>query len=350
MTRSSPEPSVPSPDDPPTAPSALCLAVLRHIGADQFRSGEAIADAVGRTRATVWNAVAEAERFGVAIVHVRGRGYRLAEAVDWLDAARVREALGPRSARFELEVLDACASTSSVLLARAASLPSGHVVATEAQTAGRGRLGRSWHSRLGDGLAFSLLWRFPGGAATLSGLSLAVGLGVLRGIEAAGIDGIRLKWPNDLVWNGRKVGGILIELAGDMLGPTAAVVGIGLNVHMPPEQAAGIGQPATGLMQIAGARPSRNRLLGAVLGALADVLDRFAREGFAALRSEWEAASAMAGADVVVDEGERGARVGRYAGVDDAGALRIVFGGIEQRVVSGDVRVRIREAAAGSAA
>src|SRR6185503_9281051 len=132
-----------------------------------------------------------------------------------------------------LEVVDTASSTNSLLLARAAAgADSGTVIAAEWQSAGRGRAGRAWLAGIGGALVFSVLRRFAQGAGVLSGLSLAVGVAVVRGLHA--ILGCRagLKWPNDIVWEGKKVGGILIELSGDMLGPSTAVIGIGLNVRL----------------------------------------------------------------------------------------------------------------------
>ena len=223
--------------------NTLTFPILRLLADGQFRSGEAIAKRFGVTRATVWNAVQHAEGLGVQVYSVRGKGYRLPERLDFLDRARIAEMLGEASGQFTLELHDLIESTNSLLMRRAAeSAPHGTCVAAELQQAGRGRRGRAWHSGLGTGLTFSLLWRFNQGAGALSGLSLAVGVGLSRALREMGISGITLKWPNDVLHQHRKLAGILIELQGEMLGPSAAVIGIGLNVQMPFEARDAIGE------------------------------------------------------------------------------------------------------------
>jgi len=172
--------------------------------------------------------------------------------------------------------------------------PGGSVLAVELQTAGRGRMGRTWRSGLGSTLTFSLLWRFDCGLNALSGLSLAVGVAIARALGGLGAREVRLKWPNDILTgqskpgDGRKLGGVLIEAQGDMLGPSAVVIGIGLNCSLPDHLAGRIDQPAAALDEICRDMPARNRLLAAVLRELADTLRQFEQHGFAAFGDEWE--------------------------------------------------------------
>jgi len=262
------------------------FAVLRRLSEARFRSGAEIGAALGLSRSMISRAVRELEAHGLGVAKVRGRGYRLRLPFDALDADAIERALGRRRADLRLELRDECDSTNTELAARAAAgAPSGTVLACELQRAGRGRRGASWYSALGTGLTFSVLWRFDRGAAALGGLSLAVGVACIRAFRALGLDEIALKWPNDLVHGDGKLGGILIELAGDALGPTAAVIGIGVNVRVPEAARRTIGQPAADLASWP--VPSRNVLLGEVLAALAEALPVFARQGFGAFRAEW---------------------------------------------------------------
>ena len=135
---------------------------------------------------------------------------------------------------FQIELADSAVSSNTVLLQRAAlGAASGSVLAVEWQSAGRGRLGRVWHSGLGSALTFSLLWRFEFGLSALSGLSLAVGVAMMRALEKIGVSDIGLKWPNDVLTKSGKLAGILIEAQGDMLGPSLVVIGIGMNLRLP---------------------------------------------------------------------------------------------------------------------
>ena len=174
----------------------------------------------------------------------------------------------------------------------------GAVLAAEWQTAGRGRRGRAWTAVAGGSLTFSLGWRFEQGAGFLAGLSLAVGVGVVHALEKEGIQGVGLKWPNDLIHRHLKVGGILVELNGDALGPSTVVVGVGLNVRMPRELKRDIAQPVSDLTSVVGrGAPAidRNRLLARLISELAVTLSMYAREGLRTVRRGVAASSRLPG-------------------------------------------------------
>ncbi len=216
---------------------------------------------------------------------MRGRGYKLPQPIEFLDENEVLKAIGEQRAWFKLEVLDEVASTNTHLMQ---SKHAAHAtcVAAHVQTSGKGRRGRTWVSHLGSSLTFSLLWRFQCGAAALSGLSLAVGVALMRTLHGFGINQAQLKWPNDVLIDGKKLAGILIELQGDMEGPSAAVIGVGVNLNLPKNVLHGIDQPAIDLASTS-APIDQNELLGVLLKHLADVLSSFEQQGFIALRDEW---------------------------------------------------------------
>jgi BirA family biotin operon repressor/biotin-[acetyl-CoA-carboxylase] ligase len=315
--------------------------LLRLLSDAKLRSGSVLARELGATPAAVRLALRELESLGLGLVRVRGRGYRLAEPYDCLDAAAVRAQLGAQAHLFRLELLDACASTNTLLLERArGGAPLGSVIACELQSAGRGRRGNSWQSGLGGSLTFSLLWRFAQGAAGLSGLSLAAGVAVARALAAAGVEDVQLKWPNDLLHAGRKLGGILIELHGDAAGPSAAVIGIGLNLRLPASLRDAIAQAVTDVASISNEVPQRNRLLAATLIELAQVLEQFAGHGFAPLRQEWTARHAHQGKAVTLSSGDGNKVAGRAAGVAEDGALLVETARGVERFVSGELSLR----------
>lgn len=251
--------------------------------------------------------------------------------------ARLAEAAG----RFDVDALDSCDSTSSELLRRAdAGAPAGTVIVADRQTAGRGRRGRQWLSAAESSLTFSLLWRFPGNMSRLGGLSLAVGLALARALEGLGAQGIGLKWPNDLLLataeGQAKVAGVLVELASDRRG-CQAVIGIGLNLRRPSGE---LPQPAAGLDQAGLSGIDRHLLLAAILRELADVLERFAADGFAALRPQWQQRHVWQGQRVcILGEGDS-PLVGTCLGVDEDGALLLDTAAGRQRIYSGDVSLR----------
>lgn len=270
-------------------PGARTWQLLHLLADGEFHSGEILAGQLGVSRASVFNALAKVADCNVILQRIRGRGYRLARPWQRLEREEILRWLGEAAGQFNIEILSQATSSNALLLQRAAlGMAGGSVLAVELQTDGRGRLGRTWHSGLGTALTFSLLWRFSCGLNALSGLSLAVGVAQVRALNRLGAHGVQLKWPNDLLTMQGKLGGVLIEAQGDMLGPSAVVIGIGLNCSLPGELVRQIDQPASALDEVCAAMPARNQLLAAVLQELAVVLRQFAQGGFAPFRSEWE--------------------------------------------------------------
>ncbi len=279
----------------------MTFTLLRELSAERFTSGAELATRHGVSRSAVSDALKDASALGVPIFSLTRRGYRLAEPLVLLNLDDIRDRMASAKHRLALRVVDVIDSTNTALLAQAAAgAPSGTCLAAELQTAGRGRRGRSWQSAVGSSLTFSLLWRFDTGAASLAGLSLVVGLAVADALRALGV-AAELKWPNDILFRDQKLGGILIETQGDMLGPTVAVIGIGLNIRLPESMIDAIDQPATDIATASADAPiatpalNRNALLAAVLTQLVDRLDQFQRSGFASLRDQWRALNAHQG-------------------------------------------------------
>jgi BirA family biotin operon repressor/biotin-[acetyl-CoA-carboxylase] ligase len=195
----------------------------------------------------------------------------------------------------------------------------------------------------GGSLTFSLGWRFEQGAGFLAGLSLAVGVAVVRALEQEGLSGIALKWPNDLIHRHLKLGGILIELNGDALGPSTAVIGVGINIRLPEAARKDIAAPVTDLVTVAGRRGpriDRNRLLARLVTELAAVLEQYAKEGFAPFAAEWQHRHAYQGKPVRLLLPDGAAVTGKVAGVDASGALVLADGPRRARFLSGEISLR----------
>lgn len=268
--------------------SARTWQLLDLLADGEFHSGEMLAKQLGVSRASVFNALDGVAGMGVLLQRVRGRGYRLARPWQRLERGEVARWLGEDAGQFDIEILPEASSSNTLLLRRAAAeAASGSVLAVELQTAGRGRMGRTWHAGLGTALTFSLLWRFDCGLNALSGLSLAAGIAQMRVLKNLDAQGVQLKWPNDVVTAHGKLAGVLVEAQGDMLGPSAVVIGIGLNYTLPVSLVRQIGQPACALDEICTVMPTRNQLLALLLLELARVLRQFAHGGFAPFREEW---------------------------------------------------------------
>ncbi len=317
----------------------LLLTVIGRLGADDFVSGEAIAHELGISRASVSGLVRRAGNFGVRVLSVPGRGYRLAQPFEPLDESRLKPVLAPVG--LHVQCLPQVDSTNTRLAALAAAgAPHGTLLAAEWQTQGRGRRGRDWRGILGASLTFSLLWRFERPVSALAGLSLAVGVALVRAMRALGATGVGLKWPNDVLVGETKLAGILIELTGDMLGPAAAVIGIGINVRGGEALSERVGLPVADLEAACGRRLQRNAVLIEVARQMAEVLRLFEREGFAAFRDEWASLHLWQGQPVAVHAPDGRVILGRAAGVDAQGALLLDSGAGLMPILTGDVSLR----------
>lgn len=256
-----------------------------------------------------------------------------------LDVAAIRLALGDLARRFDVDVLAECDSTNSRLMALAeAGAASGSVLVAEHQTAGRGRRGRSWLSNSGDSLTFSLLWRFPPDTS-LAGLSLAIGVALARELESLGIGEVALKWPNDLLLNGRKLAGILIELVPGPR-PQAAVIGVGMNLRLPRAMPEELRRMAAALTEADVILPAANILLARLLATLHEQLQGFSVSGFAGIRAQWLARHAYMGQAVAVISDFAAPIEGLCRGIDDDGALLLETATGVQRIISGEVSLR----------
>ena len=309
-------------------------------------SGSTLARESGLTRAAVWKKIAALREAGVAIDAAPGQGYRLAQRLDLLDADAIRAAL-PAQARAwvaQLDVAWSLPSTNTALLAEQTPAAGCAVLLAERQTGGRGRRGREWVSPLAAHVYLSVARRFDGGLARLGGLSLVAGVACCEALHVMGFPQVALKWPNDLVVAGaggvRKLGGVLVEGAGETAGAARAVIGIGLNVRMPAQAATSIEQAWIDLAGLSRAPPTRNAVVAAVLAQLLPALDAFDSGGLSAFLQRYAALDALAGRAVRVQEATS-TWDATALGVADDGALRVRdAAGDERHVHAGDVSVR----------
>ncbi len=328
------------------AETPLIAQVFAELADGRFHSGEALARSRGVSRSAIWKAVAGLKALGSEVHAVRNRGYRLARASEPLDPQRIREHLPP-PVREHVGRIDAAwsiDSTNTQLLSRANPGPgSAEVLLAEYQTAGRGRRGRAWLAPPGGAICLSISWSFREMPRDLAALGLAVGVCALRALRGEGIEGVSLKWPNDLVVGERKLGGVLIDLRAESAGPASVVVGIGLNLMLGREIMAQIEETGTAAIDLAstGQRvPRRNALVAALLGSCVRGLLAFGEEGLRQFIEDWRAADALRGRTVNVS-GVDGVVHGVARGIDLRGALMLETPGGVRRFVSGDVSVRL---------
>ncbi len=318
--------------------------LLRLLADGRFHSGAALGAAMNIGRSAVWKQVKAIEALGIDVHAVRGKGYRLPAPPELLDRDAILAGLDPAQAgRLRgFEIFYVIESTNRYLMQRAGEgLQGPFLCLAESQSAGRGRRGRPWQSPFGRNLYLSLLWRFETGADALAALSLTAGVAVAEALENLGAADIGIKWPNDLHHDGRKLGGLLIELAGEAAGPWNAVVGLGLNIDMRDLQGLDIDQPWTDLRSAIGLSPERNRVAIAVVAALMDALPRFEREGFAPFHEAYRRFDITRGRNVELHQGTEQVTRGLSLGVGEHGALLLQCEAGVRQVTSGEISLRV---------
>ena len=321
--------------------------LLRRLADGHEHSGPQLAADLGVTRAAVWKTVQQLADLGLEVQAERGKGYRLPAALEFLGADLLEGQLEgcTRDSLESLEVFWSLDSTSDYLLREPAVRPGfSRACFAEFQTGGRGRRGRRWYAPIGHGICVSLSWSFASSPANLSCLGLAAGVGVLRAAQRAGAREAQLKWPNDVVLDGKKLAGILIDVQGEAGGPLRVVVGVGLNYKFTAAAASQI-VAAGGLSPVAIADAagdelwSRSKTAATLVDELHGVLVEFSGRGFSGLAADWRAADYLAGRRVVVTA-DTGELAGIVRGIGADGRLQLETEGGIQHIVNGDVSVR----------
>jgi BirA family biotin operon repressor/biotin-[acetyl-CoA-carboxylase] ligase len=322
---------------------AVDIPLLRSLSDGRFHSGQQIARSLGVSRTAVWKRLQRLQHsLGLEVHAVRGRGYRLAAPLELLDAPVIESLLSPASYRQlgRLTLLPTVASTNDIAMASdPPPINQAHVWLAEHQSAGRGRRGRQWVSVFGANLYLSLAWRFERPLTAIAGLSLVAGIAVAETLHRLGVSDIGLKWPNDIVVDGRKLCGILVEATGEAAGPATAVIGVGLNIRLPASAAAVIDQPWVDLHRLGANNLGRNALAAALVEALVSGCSQFARASLADFLPRWQRFDALNERLVQLSFADS-ARYGRYLGVAASGAICIeTEAGMEEHH-AGEVSVR----------
>lgn len=321
--------------------------VIRHLADGEVHSGADIAASLGVSRSAVWKHVRQLAGLGLDVQAAAGRGYRLGRPLELLERDRLIGWLDPRTAAAieSLELVSIMESTSARLLATVPPQPGAlRACFAEFQTGGRGRRGRRWLSPYGAGICLSVSWCFDSPPRDLPALSLAAGVAVRRALVAAGASGLMLKWPNDVVHGGQKLAGVLVDVAGESGGPLLAVIGVGVNLTVPPMLTAQVGSDgglAPGGLDttVNGAVPNRHAVAAGLLDSLYRALAGFTQEGFVPFIEECRRSDSLVGRLVHVSSGaERFS--GIAAGISPIGALLVDRGGEVAAVLSGEVTVR----------
>lgn len=313
--------------------------LIRLLSDGKSHSGSELGDRLGISRAAVWKRIQRLEQFGLALESIKGKGYRLRQPLQLLDVDRMAENVAER-ARLHYSWVTDSTNADALALPGPVSIP--HLFISECQLSGRGRRGRQWQSPFAANIYLSLRYSAAGGFSTLGGLSLVVGAVVADALVA--LDPclpVTIKWPNDLVINGSKVGGILIELAGEMDGQVDVVIGIGMNGAMTSSQAADIDQRWTGLADEMQGNYDRTAIAAAILDALLDALPLFSEKGFAGFSALYARFDGVLGRKVRVISGDN-ELIGMACGVTDEGALKVDDGTQVRELFGGEVSLRLQ--------
>lgn len=296
--------------------------ILDLLADAEFHSGTALGESLGMSRAAVNKAVQQLIADGLAIHCVTGRGYRLAEPLELLDSCKIAQQLANLGhENIAIHVHEQLHSTSQFLIEQEPVPDAPAVCLAEHQTAGRGRRGRQWLNTPYRNLMLSVSQHLSLRPAELSGLSLAMGVAAAEALLAVGYKDFGLKWPNDLLYQGRKLGGILLDLQGESEGPTRVIAGLGINMHMDEDDAGDIEQAWTDLRQLPGPDTlQRNRLAAEVVSHMLRVFSGFQSGGFAEYRERWQQLNAHAGQPVALIMGDDRIE-GIVEGVNESGAL-----------------------------
>lgn len=315
--------------------------LIRQLADGQVHSGEALGAALGMSRAGVWKVIRRLAALGVGVSQQAGRGYWLSDPLQLTDNSRIEALLNNLgSPPVTLAVYLSCESTNSSLIGKELpAAPGFSAVIADHQSGGRGRLGRSWRSALGQGIYLSLGQRQPGGLARVAAMSLVAGVACCRALADLGVAGVGLKWPNDLWFEDRKLGGLLVEADGEVGGDCQWVAGVGINWHL--SGSVDLSQPWIDLHEITGgAPPDRNSLCARVLHQLMRAADELAARGPAPQLAAWRELDVLRGRPVRVLQNQE-ELAGVCAGIDDSGALLLEQSGKRLTIASGDVSLRL---------
>ena len=300
-------------------------AILSILADGKFHSGSELAEKITISRSAICKQINKITELGLEICAITGKGYRLEQAIQLLSKSEIEQQLNTVSDGLieQLEIHDVINSTNSYLF----ELPNkttenGVVCVAEYQDSGKGRRGRTWVSPFGSNIYLSILWNFQNGSASINGLSLAVGVVVIQTLKSFGIEDVGLKWPNDILWRGKKLAGILIEVSGEANGPCTAVIGLGLNVYLPKKSAEPITQDWVDLKQIISENVeiNRNQLIANLLNQLMPIIENFENDTLIHYLDNWRSHDCMAGKEVDIFIGEK-SFTGIVKGIDDNGLL-----------------------------
>lgn len=317
--------------------------LLALLADGQFHSGTELGEKLSISRAAISQKVRQLEEYGLVIHSVKGKGHRLPATLELLNKAKLDSGLVPavRNRLISLEVFSEIDSTNRYL-SELIGTENIHcrLALAEYQSAGRGRHGNSWISPFASGICLSLGWHFPVSPEPLTVISLGTGVAIIRALQRLGITDAGLKWPNDIFVNGKKLGGILVEMRAESAGPCNAIIGIGLNYAIKTMDVDAIDQPWTDILSVSEKHLSRNDCAAIIINNLVMLLEKISQTEPASIMKEWRTYDCMKGKLarlILPDETLRG----RILDIDDHGALMMEINHQVRRFHIGEISMRV---------
>jgi len=313
--------------------------IIKILSDGKYHDGNTIGSELGITRSAVWKAVKKLESYGVEITSVKSKGYRLQEPIQLLDKEYITS--NAKHNKFSIDLFESINSTNDYLKGGSAEKHPSFCLA-EQQTQGRGRLGRNWHSPFGKNIYLSCHYLFQKDISSLAGLSLVVGLAIISTLKKflpPDPDHIKIKWPNDILFDGKKIGGVLIDIQAEANCFSSATIGIGLNVNMLADKDHKISQAWTSMRKISGNSFDRNEICLSLIDTLLEYLKRFVMSDLSEFIPEWKQVDYLFGKTVHLKVAKEKI-TGIAKGVDHLGQLLLEFPDSSVKAFSsGDVSI-----------
>jgi len=317
-------------------------ALARALNDEKPHTPDHLATRLGVPRTSIIRGIERLRSMAIEIKETR-KGYCLTRRLDLLDAQSIFQAIDERARAVidAIEVLSEVDSTSAHLMrAGANGAVTGQVCLAERQTEGRGRRGRTWVSPFAANIYMSLLWRLKRSSVNPGRLTTGIAVALVEALTSLGAKEIALKWPNDVLWQRRKLGGVLVERAGEASGRVYFVIGVGLNVLMPDRYVPKIDQPWTDLSIVMnGAAPSRNTVAARLLDATIATLESHEQGGREDLERMWRIYDCNLGRPVALHT-PQGCERGVAMGIDADGRLLMKCGGVLRAFTCGEISLR----------
>lgn len=327
------------------------FSFLRLLSDGETHSTQSISKYFQCTSFEIFNVLRDVSELGINLIEFNNKGYWLKDSINWLNSESVLKNINqyPNVYPFDLIITDSVDSTNNFLINRLEKIEEQEnykrilVIASELQTNGRGRLGRSWVSGLGESLTFSMGWYFNSDISKLSGLSLVIGIAIIRVFNSLSIHNVNLKWPNDIIFNYKKLGGILIEFRQSKPNRLPfIVIGIGINFNLSRNSRSLIKQDATDLFAITNKNIDRNLMLSALLSELQNVLIKFEKYGLNYFMEEWINYHAFQGKKVSLYLPDNSVIEGTVDGVGHDGSLILITKAGRSFYNIGDISLRLK--------